>query len=99
MPYEPLEAILERMKGDSLFRTELMAKEDGAERMEFLFSELLCCALEEMQQPSCDIVENEMDMSFEGSPSFFSASLGAKGSSPQSSGYAHPSKAIEKRFQ
>ena len=98
MPYEPLEAIIERMKADALFRTELMTKEDVAERMELIFSEMLCCALEEMHHPGCDMVENEMDMSFEGSSGFDTASLGAKGSSPQSCGYAHPSKAIEKRF-
>ena len=42
MPYEPLEAIIERMKADALFRTELMTKEDVAERMELIFSEMLC---------------------------------------------------------
>jgi hypothetical protein len=86
MPYEPLEAIIEKMKADSVFRTELMAKDDVAERIELIFSEMLCCALEELQQ-------SDMEMDEE------SALLGVKGSSPQSSGYAHPSKAIEKRFQ
>ncbi len=94
MAYEPLEAILERMKADSLFRAELMAKEDVAERMELIISEMLCCALEEVHQPGLDSVENEMDKSFDSM-----ASLGVKGSSPQSCGYAHPSKAIEKRFE
>ncbi|MEI7708972.1 MAG: bacteriochlorophyll c-binding family protein [Chlorobium sp.] len=94
MPYEPLEAILERMKADSVFRTELMAKEDVAERMELIISEMLCCALEEMNQPGFDSVESEMDKGFDAM-----AAIGLKGSSPQSCGYAHPSKAIEKRFK
>jgi hypothetical protein len=47
-----------------------------------------------VHQPGLDSVENEMDKSFDSM-----ASLGVKGSSPQSCGYAHPSKAIEKRFE
>ncbi len=82
------------MKADSLFRAELMAKENVAERMKLIISEMLCCALEEVHQPGLDSVETEMDKSFDGT-----ASLGVKCSSPQSCGYAHPSKAIENRFE
>ena len=33
MPQEPLEALINRMKGDTAFRAELMAKEDVTERI------------------------------------------------------------------
>jgi len=99
MPQEPLEALIERMKADSAFRAELMEKESIDERLELIFSEILCASLIEMHQAERDLVEEGIEMSTERHlySSFVSPSL--KGSSPQASGYAKPSKAIEKRFK
>ena len=58
MPQEPLETLIERMKGDAAFRAELMAKEDVAERMELIFSEVLSCALEGMHHAEWNIMED-----------------------------------------
>jgi len=49
MSQELLEALIDRMKGYTAFRAELMAKENVQERLELIFSEVLCCAVEEMR--------------------------------------------------
>ena len=99
MPQEPLEALIERMKADSAFRAELMDKESIDERLELIFSEILCAALIEMHQPERDSVEEGMEESNERHLYSIIVPPSLKGSSPQTSGYAKPSKAIEKRFK
>jgi len=99
MPQEPLEALIERMKSDVGFRAELMAKEDVAERMELIFSEVLCCALEEMHHAEWNIVEDGMEKRDQSSSGCDKATPVLKGSSPQTAGYAKPSKEMEKRFK
>jgi len=99
MPQEPLEALIERMKADAQFRAELMAKEDVAERMELIFSEVLSCALEEMHHAEWNIVEDGMEKSDQSNSGCDKARSLPKGSSPQTAGYAKPSKAIEQRFR
>ena len=99
MPQEPLEALIEKMKGDAQFRAELMAKKDVAERMELIFSEVLSCALEEMHHAEWNIVEDGMENSDGGNSGCDKATSMLKGSSPQTGGSAKPSKAIEQRFK
>ncbi len=100
MPQEPLEALINRMKGDTAFRAELMAKENVTERMELIFSEVLCCAMNEMHNAEWNAVEDCMEKSKEGSNSGGgNATSVLQGSSPQTAGYAKPSKAIERRFK
>jgi len=99
MPQEPLEAIIERMKADAEFRAELMAKEDVAERVELIFSEMLCCAMEEMQHAEWNFVEDGLEKSEVSISGCDKAKSVPKGSSPQTAGYAKPSKAIEQRFR
>lgn len=100
MPQEPFEAYLESMKSDPLFRAELMAKESIAERMELICAEVLCYALNDMQQDQWTSVENEMEKSDQGNFLCDTATAAMlKGSSPQAAGYAKPSKPIGKRFE
>ena len=98
MPHEPLEAYVERMKGDAAFRAALMAKEDVAERMELICALVIEYALEEMQQTEAEKEHDGMEMS-DVSNDRFSHATALQGSSPHTAGYARPSKAIEQRFK
>ncbi len=99
MPQEPLEALIERMKTDAGFCAELMAKEDVAERVELIFSKMLSSALEEMHNTEWNIAEDDIEERNDGNYGYDKATSVLKGSSPQTAGYAKPSKAIEQRFK
>ena len=96
MPREPLEAYLERMKGDADFRAALMAKDDIADRMELICAQAMQYAFEDVcESGSIEVSakKREENNTCCGPASAF------KGSSPWTAGYAKPSKAIEQRFK
>ena len=101
MPRDLLEAYIERMSSDPLFRAELMAKEEVAERIELILSAIICYALDDNQADEC----NDIDESIEERDEFnnnccnIASSPELRGSSPQTAGYAKPSKAVERRFK
>lgn len=99
MPQEPLEAYLERMKGDLAFRAALMAKEDIADRIELICSHVIEYALEEMLLAEDERVQDDREKSDEECACCFNTASMLQGSSPNTAGYARPSKAIEQRFK
>lgn len=100
MPQESLEAYIESLSSDSLFRAELMATESVAERMELICAALLCYVLNKIEQEQLDIDEDNIEESEEGDLSGDSPKAPLiKGSSPQRVGYARPGKVIERRFK
>ncbi len=100
MPQESLEAYIESLSSNSLFRAELMATESVAERLELICAAFLCYALNNIGQEQLGSAEDNIEELEEEDLSGASATVPLiKGSDPQKGGYARPVKLIERRFK
>lgn len=100
MHQELLQACIESMESDPVFRAALMEKADIAERIELICIGVLCYALNELRQEQLDLSEDCMERSVEENSCGANTTASViKGSSPQTVGYAKPTKAVEQRFK
>ena len=100
MPQDSLEAYIESLSSDALFRAELAATESVAERMELICAALLCYALNKIGEEHLDSEDDNIEELEEGDLSGDSATAQfVQGSTPQTVEYGSPGKVIERRFK
>ncbi len=100
MPQDSLEAYIESLSSDALFRAELTATESVAERMELICAALLCYALNKIGHEHLESEEDNFEELEEGEVSGDRVKAQFRqGPSPQTVVYAVPGKVIERRFK
>lgn len=98
MPQDTIEAFLEKVIADIDLFDEGIVKEEITARMERIFTEMFRCALDELRQVRIELMKHETEKGTEGNYCAGGTSSAIRNSSPETVGYAKPTKEIEQRF-